>query len=131
MTWLGKILAVRVTLMAAAWMGLAVSIGSAQTTPTEWTNDQALAKRVSDADRVRAQNAKKMADLDAIIKTSDIRAIELAASLQATLEELKGVQQRSNEVGDNMLPRLRIEEYLLTFRRETVKELRDIASRRR
>ncbi len=131
MTWLAKILTARVILMAVVWMGFTVSVGVAQTRPTEWTNEQALTKRVSDADRIRAQNAKKIADLDAIINASDIRAIELAASLQVTLEELRSVRKRSNELDDDMLPLLHLEESMLPLLRAATKELRGTASRRR
>ena len=77
---------------------------------TERTNASTLAEQLAKAERVKDENVKKIADLDAIIKTSDIRAIELAASLQATLEELKGVRKRSNELEDKTVQLVREKE---------------------
>jgi hypothetical protein len=147
MTWLGKILAVLVMLMAVAWMWFTVSVYVARTNwknqsemykdafekarvareseykvylserdalakqaTTERTNASTLAEQLAKAERVKDENVKKIADLDAIIKTSDIRAIELAASLQATLEELKGVRKRSNELEDKTVQLVREKE---------------------
>ncbi len=147
MTWLGKILAVLVMLMAVAWMWFTVSVYVARTNwknqsemykdafekarvareseyrvyqserdalakqaSTERTNAKGMAEQLAVAERVKDENVKKIAELDAIIKTSDIRAIELAASLQATLEELKGVRKRSNELEDKTVQLVREKE---------------------
>ena len=135
MTWLGKILAILVMVMAVAGMWFTTSAYVARTNwktqadmykkaydeakearkneyelylaeknslsrqlKSEQANVESLTKRLTDADLVKDENTKQMAQLQTTIKESDIKAVELQASLQASLSEAETLRRRNNDL---------------------------------
>jgi len=168
MSWLGKILAVLVMVMAVAGMWFTASAFSLRTNwklqadiykeayekadkarkseyelylskqdalsrqlSSEQASVASLTKRLTEADLIKDENVKKMALLEATIKDSDIRAVELQANLKASIDETKSLRDRNNELENKSVQLVRERQDSERGRLEAVIQARQADSARK